>query len=191
MGLFISLMLILTNIGHSVINGNPYQHDYVGGVSRLAIVKLTLSDGGYCTGFYIRPGVIMTAAHCINLGARLLGVRTLGRCVDKNKDTGHLHVDKSGASFLRLASVPSRAGDYVFMFGYGRDVLRYGFGYISEYQWGQYLSVSPANSVYGALERGDSGGPLVTLSGHVIGVASKGLLNGGLNYSSFSCVLSY
>ena len=42
-----------------------------------AIVRISTSGGGYCTGFFIQPRVVVTAAHCINEYRKgVLSVRT-------------------------------------------------------------------------------------------------------------------
>ncbi len=180
-------LIMFPSIVYGVSNGKNYDFEYIEGVNPKAIIQIRLKDGGFCSGFFITPNKIITAKHCLNHGIRRIDGIKIKRICRMKRDIAHIHVYGRHAH-LRRSKVEGLVGEYVFLIGYSDRRLQYGFTYITEAMWGQYLSVVPVESVYGSLEPGDSGGPLVTMSGSVIGVASKGLINGGLLYSSFEAI---
>ncbi|MGZ6332415.1 MAG: trypsin-like serine peptidase [Bdellovibrionota bacterium] len=194
--MFLSLLLTLVLIRPSwaVLHGTLVPADQFS-----AVKKLSFKGGnGTCTGTFIGPRTMVTAAHCIEAAtskkgfeASVDGVRASGYQIPSpywnKKVAGFWAYDIAVVQFppsanfpvMKLAKVRGKEGDPVIVIGYGmeRDEvgrLRQGPNRIinADPEMGQYLLRNDRDDPnFASATPADSGGPLLNAQGEVLGTA--------------------
>jgi len=177
-------------------------HRYV----RSIVTIRNQTSGRYCTGFFVDPHVVMTAAHCFRLGEALGAYRDMpqqgknfmtgtreflkidyqfshGRWDgDVNRtgafDIAFLLMEKPSQDWLPVSTAPVRPGTELIAMGYSGDLNK---GYFLQIDYGcRASSVRADNSLASScvIWRGNSGGPIFTAGANprVVGVNSSGYL---------------
>jgi S1-C subfamily serine protease len=165
--------------------------DFVGLVERAtpALVAIAGAKQTIGSGFFVRPNVVVTAAHVAQAaGAAIFVATPAGReparlvATDASHDIALLEISGSAAtSVLTLATAPPKVGEWIVVlgnpFGAGVTVTA---GIVSAAPGA--ITASPALidklQINAAVNPGNSGGPVCNLRGEVVAVASS-LVPGG------------
>ncbi len=165
-----------------------------------AVARVTQNNGvteEACSGVFVSPNVMLTAAHCVR-GSTTVMVRG---------DSGRVRVHPGFVSstatpaldvavvvfpesvrhrFAVLARTPAPVGARIRVAGFGERSSRWdgaastsclsGFNRVRMHELGRYTIASPAT--FAGVERaipavGDSGGPLLTEDGRVLGISNQ------------------
>lgn len=160
-----------------------------------AVVKFDGDRG--CTGTFIRPNLILTAAHCKSMSGAYAGVQPLRNIIHprhpgsnakpssiqgSEHDLRLIIFDKPvSQSTLKISSTTPRTGDQTKVVGFGCNEWSNGraSGYGVKRVGGIELSHTTSTILYtDSIEvypcPGDSGGPLINSRGEIIGVTSAG-----------------
>ncbi len=162
-----------------------------------SVRKITIGQGGVCTGTFIGPRTMITAAHCIDaaevgnsLDLRVDGVRPIAFRV-QTRYAAHapdmLAYDVALLQFsadkifpvMGRARYDANAGARVTLVGYGvvdgvAGIKRQGRNVIGERTMGQFLVNGDfIDEIHATGTAGDSGGPLLDAQGELIGVTSR------------------
>jgi len=173
-------------------------------IARSIVRVRNQSTGGSCTGFFIAPHVIMTAAHCFNLGQTLAAYRQIpadgeafmtgedefieierqyqdkgfvyGDMSTTPYDIAFLVTKKPSQSYLPISTRPLARGDRLMALGYSGDLNK---GHFLRIDYGcKVTSLRKADQFVGdcATYKGNSGGPVLTIDKEiaVVGVFSAG-----------------
>lgn len=172
-----------------------------------SIVRISnQTAGGYCSGFFIAPHVIMTAAHCFGAGDSLIAFRQRpqnGSAFMRGEDemievqnafwhdkwddfeplakvgafdVGFVVTRSPSTSYLPVSTRPIQPGQRLMVLGYSGDLNN---GFFLQVDYGCSASSVDANGRIGyncVTHGGNSGGPVITVDG---GVAVVGVHSSG------------
>jgi serine protease Do len=172
--------------------------DFVALIARVSPSVVAVGDdsGSLGSGFVVKPGVVVTAAHVVSathsplsvlVGARRYPARQLGS--DEQQDLALLQVSLEPApAALALASSAARVGEWIVVlgnpFGAGTTAT---IGIVSAMPGAITSPASLAQRIQinASVNPGNSGGPVVNMRGEVIGVANALLPSGqGLGFAA-------
>ncbi len=208
LSMFVFIMLsgclaVRSNSEVTIMGGEPLsEEDYP------AVIPLYQVNGAPCTAVYIRPSILLTAAHCtLTQPLKVVG-RVIAKIVrlDESGIPGPLDLaliflagDGAAQQTMMIATDLPAGGSDVEMIGYGaseedgstglgvKRKARNKFGYPSDFMI--ITRNGSDGSLDGMIAPGDSGGPLLS-QGKIIGIASGKSTYGSKVYGWFINVTS-
>ncbi len=165
----------------------------------VALYTTDRPDSVYCTGVWVAPHLILTAAHCTQDSAvystsdEYLGVdvqpKRLHYMSLKKIDRDHdlalylTGIDSPAHQSASFALGPPKVGDELNFMGHNRGMSwSYKHGYVSQFREVNFAPVEgealgPWMQVSAPIDHGDSGGGAYNAQGELVGIASRGVTN--------------
>lgn len=180
-------ILALSSNAFAVVNGQRVTESVYP-----AVKKIELGGSGICTGTFIGPRTMITAAHCIEpygtdvrveetrISAYRIHPRYADHAQDKQEfDVALIQMPAGYVSTVaRLAQNAAEEGAQVTVVGYGISEIGAGLKHVGTNRvaqkiFGQYMVHSGGSSLDAVCLQGDSGGPLLNSSSELIGTTNR------------------
>lgn len=143
--------------------------------SVLVIIASNKDDlASYCSGFFVRNGLVVTNYHCIRSAQTVVGKHIGQRkmfelsvvATDESSDLALMRVSDKASAFLALSPTNARVGETVFVLSNPEEYEgTFTRGMVNAYRRSGDMQIDAP------ISHGSSGGPVLNSRGEVIGVA--------------------
>jgi serine protease Do len=164
-----------------------------------SVVALVEQQHTYCTGFFVKPTIILTATHCVK-GMKKITIKTFNNKLvftnvikmDEKTDVAILQTENYKSKFIiKPAKYKPAVGDRIYLFGFPAMLQHVGKG--MQVFGGTLANILKEEKyvVDTTLYFGNSGGPMLNSRWRYLGIVSAGYFAPDNDFAHIAMIAKY